>query len=142
MNVLIVFDSNTGTTKACAIEMGEIVRSQGHECLVVPLEGADEARIEAADALCVGCWTKGLFVIAQKPTEAVVEFIGQLGPLDGKPVAVFTTYKLAVGGMLRQMKRLAAERGASVTGMFKSKGPFAAKGFAGWVAKLETLQPH
>ena len=142
MNVLIVFDSYTGTTKACAEEMGEIVRSHGHQCDVLPLDASDAARIGAADAVCIGCWTKGLFVIAQKPTEATVDFIRRLSPLDGTPVAVFTTYKLAVGGMLRQMKRLASERGANVTGMFKSKGPFAAKDFTRWVAKLETLQPH
>lgn len=142
MNVLIVFDSATGTTAACAHEMGEIVRSAGHDCEVVPLREADSSRIAQADALCIGCWTKGLFVIAQKPTETMVDFISRMAPLEGKPVAVFTTYKLAVGGTLRQMKRLASERGASVTGMFKSKGPFAANDFPDWVAKLETLQPH
>jgi len=142
MKVLIVYDSATGTTEACAHEMGETVRSHGHECDVLRLNAADPARIASADALCIGCWTKGLFVIGQKPTEATLDFISQMGPLDDKPVAVFTTYQLAVGGMLRQMKRLASARGANVTGMFKSRGPFAATDFGDWVAKLETLQPH
>ncbi len=136
MNVAIVYDSETGTTKAAAEEMAAIVRAAGHECSVEPAWGADAAVVSTADAICIGCWTQGLFIVGQHPTDRALLFIDRLGPLDGRPAAVFTTYKLAVGGMLRQLAARLEARGASVTGQFKSRGPHAAKGFEAWVRSL------
>ena len=91
-----------------------------------------------ADAVCVGSWCKGLFVILQKPTPATIDFIERLGPLDGKPAAVFTTYDIAIGKTLQKMATPLEARGAKVTGKFKSKGPHAADGFAAWLQALDT----
>lgn len=136
MRVAIVYDSETGTTKRAAEEMAGIVRAAGHECDVGPINEADAAAVSAADALCVGCWTQGLFIVAQHPTDRAMLFIDRLGPLEGKPVAVFTTYKLAVGSMLRQLAARLEARGATVTGQFKARGPRAGRGFDAWVRDL------
>jgi flavodoxin len=136
MRVAIVFDSATGRTRAAAEEMGEAVRRAGHECTVKSVQEADPQAVSAADAICVGSWTHGLFIILQHATEATMEFIDRLGPLDGKPAAVFCTYKLAVGGMLPKMAARLEARGARVTGQFKSRGSFAADGFDAWVQSL------
>ena len=137
MKVAIVFDSSTGKTKAAAEQMGEAARAAGHECTVESIHDADPAQVAAADAVCVGSWCKGLFVILQKPTPATMNFIERLGPLDGKPAAVFTTYDIAVGKTLQKMATPLEARGAKVTGEFKSKGPPAAGGFAAWLQTLE-----
>ena len=63
--------------------------------------------------------------------------IAGLDNLDGKPAAVFCTYKTAVGGMLRKMAARLETRGADVTGLFKSRGPVAAEGFTDWIKGLE-----
>ena len=136
MNVAIVFDSATGTTRAAAEEMAKAVRTAGHVCTVLSVQDADPAIVSASDAICVGSWTQGLFVLFQHATKATMEFIDSLGPLDGKPAAVFCTYKLAVGGMLPKMAARLEGRGANVTGMFKSRGSFAAEGFDDWVQSL------
>ena len=136
MNVAIVFDSATGRTRAAAEAMAEAVRAAGHSCTVRSVDQADPATVNTADAICIGSWTEGLFVVLQHATKATMEFIDRLGPLDGKPAAVFCTYKLAIGGMLPKMARKLEERGADVTGLFKSRGPFAADGFADWVQSL------
>jgi flavodoxin len=136
MNVAIVFDSETGTTKAAAEAMADQVRAAGHQCTVSSVLDADPAIVSAADAICVGSWCKGLFFIRQHATEATMDFIDGLGDLDGKPAAVFCTYKTAVGGMLPKMAARLEGRGAKVTGSFKSRGPIAAKGFDGWVESL------
>ena len=65
-----------------------------------------------------------------------MDFIDSLGDLDGKQVAVFCTYKTAVGGMLSKMAASLRNRGADVTGSFKSRGPLAAEGFNDWAASL------
>lgn len=136
MNVSIVFDSETGTTEAAAEAMGELVRAAGHECTVGSIRDADPATVSAADAVCVGSWCKGLFFIRQHATEATMDFIDDLSDLDGKPAAVFCTYKTAVGGMLPKMAARLERRGAAVTGTFKSRGPVPAEGFDDWVAGL------
>ncbi|MFV2063338.1 MAG: flavodoxin family protein [Chloroflexota bacterium] len=137
MRVAIVYESDTGTTRAAAEQMAETVRAAGHECTVGSVEAADPAAVTAADAVCVGSWTKGLFIVAQHPAQATMDFIDRLGSLDGKPVAVFTTYKLAIGGTLKKMAAPLEAHGAKVTGMYKSRGPYAADGFGDWVGALE-----
>ena len=137
MRVAIVYDSETGTTKAAAEEMGEVTRAAGHECSVESIHDANPAEVSAADAICVGSWTKGLYVIRQAPTQATIDFIGRLEPLEGKQVAVFTTYAIAVGKTLEKMASALEARGANVTGLFKSKGPSAATDFAPWLRRLD-----
>lgn len=136
MRVAIVYDSATGTTKASAEQMGEVARAAGHECSVDSIHEIDPAEVTAADVICIGSWTKGLYVIRQGPTKASVEFIGKLGPLDGKQVAVFTTYAIAVGKTLQKMARALEARGTDVTGRFQSKGPSAAPDFETWLRRL------
>ena len=136
MNVAIVFDSKTGTTKAAAEAMAEMVRAAGHQCSVSSVLDADPATVSAADAICVGSWCKGIYVVFQHATKATMDFIDRLGNLDGKPTAVFCTYKLATGGMLPKMATSLKGRGANVTGSFKSRGPVAPDGFGNWVESL------
>lgn len=138
VKVAIVYDSSTGKTKAAAEQMGETARAAGHDCTVESIQTADPAQVTAADAVCVGSWTKGLFVILQGPTKATMSFMGRLGSLDGKPAAVFATYDLAVGKTLKKMAAPLESRGARVTGELKSKGPHAAKGFDAWLQTLDT----
>lgn len=138
MRVAIVYDSATGKTKAAAEQMGEVTRAAGHECSVDSIQYADPAAVAAADAICVGSWTKGLYVIRQSPTQATLDFIERLEPLDGKQAAVFTTYAITVGKTLEKMARPLEARGAKVTGRFKSKGPSAATDFATWLRRLDT----
>ena len=138
MRVAIVYDSATGTTRAAAEQMGEVTRAAGHECSVDSLHEADPGEVSAADAICIGSWTKGLYVIRQSPTQATMDFIEKLEPLDGKQIAVFTTYAIAVGKTLTKMARALEARGAIVTGRFKSKGPSASTDFATWLRRLDT----
>lgn len=138
MKVAIVYDSSTGKTKAAAEQMGEAAQAAGHECSVESISDADPAEVTKADVVCVGSWCKGLFVIMQTPTDATLDFIGRLGPLDGKASAVFTTYGIAVGKTLPKMATPLRAKGAKVTGEFKSKGPRAAEGFGAWLQTLGT----
>ncbi len=136
MKVAIVYESETGRTKAAAQEMADLVRAAGHECTLVSVQEADPAVVSSAGAICIGCWTKGLFIVAQHPTDRTLIFIDKLGAVDGKPAAVFVTYKLAVGSTLRQLAERLERRGAKVTGMYKSRGPHAPADFGAWVRSL------
>ena len=136
MKVAIVYDSRTGTTKAAAEEMAQMAVSTGHESTAVAVQAASPADVSAADAVCVGSWTEGLFFILQHATKATMEFIDSLS-LDGTPVVVFCTYKTSPGKMLDKMASALETRGGRVTGSFRSRGPQAPDGFAGWLNSLE-----
>jgi flavodoxin len=136
MHVAIIYDSETGTTERASEAMGGLVRAAGHEATVSSVRNADPATLGAVDAICVGSWCKGLLFLRQHATEATMDFIDRLEGIDGKPAAVFCTYKTAVGGMLDSMADRLVSRGADVTGAFKSRGPVAPDGFDGWVTSL------
>ena len=138
MKVAIVYDSRTGNTKAAVEEMVEIVRAAGHECSAHSVREADPAKVAAADAVCIGSWANGLFIIFQHATRDTMDFIDRLGSLDGKPAAVFCTYKVSPGKMLSKMADRLSARGANVTGQFRSRGPMASKAFREWVHGLGT----
>ena len=136
MNVVIVYDTSTGITAAAADKMAEVVRGAGHDCSSESVTNADPGQVARADALVVGAWTKGYFIVRQHPSEGALRFLEKLS-LRGKPVAVFTTYRLAAGSTLTQLSRAVEASGGHVTGMYKVKGPHVPAGFAGWVASLE-----
>ena len=135
MRVAIVYDSRTGTTKSAAEKMTELVSGRGHECDLVPVQAADAAEVSAADAICVGSWTEGLFFILQHATKATIAFIEEL-TLEGQPAAVFCTYKTSAGKMLPKMAAAMTARGAKVTGQFKERGSAVPAGFEAWVDSL------
>lgn len=135
MKVAIVFETHTGTTSAASEKMAEIVRKAGHECTVESISNADPRKVAGADAIVIGCWTKGYFIIMQHPSDGILDFVEKLS-INNKPVAVFTTYKLAIGSTLRKMADAVEASGGKVTGMYKVKGPKVPEGFEGWVDSL------
>ncbi len=136
MNVAIVYDSRTGTTATAAREMARVLKNSGHECSVSPVAQANPDEVSNADLICVGSWTKGLFIVLQHPTKASMEFIDKLGNLRGKKAVVFCTYKLATGSLLQKMSNAIEARGADVVGQFKYRGPFPSSAFEELVASL------
>jgi flavodoxin len=135
MKVAIVFDTRTGITAAAAERIAEVVRAAGHECSVENVSRADPTAVARAGAVVVGCWTQGWFVIRQHPSDGALAFIDKLS-LGGRPVAVFATYKLAVGSTVTQLARAVEAAGGQVTGMYHVKGPRVPAGFEGWVDSL------
>ncbi len=93
--------------------------------------------VSRADALCIGSWTGGLFVVRQHATQPTMEFIDQV-KLDGESVAVFCTHKHSPGWLLDKITRAVEARGGRVTGAFRSRGPEVADGFTAWLDSLES----
>lgn len=135
MNIAIVYDSRTGITAAAARAMGKTLTERGHACTIESVAEADPARAAGADLICVGSWTKGLFVILQHPTDESLRFIDRLG-LAGKRALVFCTYKLATGSTLPRMARAMERRGAHVIGQFKFRGPSVTREFEAFARTL------
>ena len=87
MKVAIVFDTRTGITAAAAERMAEVVRAAGHECTVESVSHADPKAVARADAVVVGCWTKGWFVVRQHPSDGALR-LRREALAEWPPVAV------------------------------------------------------
>lgn len=136
MNISIVYDSKTGITKQAAEAMANSLQGKGHQCAVAAVQAADPVALKRADMLLLGCWISGLFIILQKPSKPFRQFAGALPDLAGKKVALFCTYKLAVGSSLKKMAEAVSARGGRVAAEFKFRGPKPDAAFEEFAAKL------
>lgn len=136
MRVAIIYDTHTGTTGGAAEKMAEVVRAAGHECNVANTSHAQQA-LNGAKAVVLGAWTEGWFIIRQHPSAPMMRWLEDAS-FAGKHVAVFATYKIAVGSTLRQLAAAAESAGGKVTGMYKVKGPNVPEGFEDWVGSLDS----
>jgi flavodoxin len=137
MNVIIVYEANTGNERAVADKMAEVVRVAGHECSVESIVDADPKRASRAHAAIIGCWTAGNPIFRQHPSDGVLDFIDGMS-LNGRPVAVFATYRVAIGSTLRQLAMAVESAGGKVTGMYKVKGSHLPDGFEAWAESLDS----
>jgi flavodoxin len=100
----VVCRSSTGTTRSLALEIGHELTEMGVETTVASVGEIDPAELASVDVLLTGCWTNGWFVVHQHPDEPWLAFARDLPVLDHARVALFTTYKITVGGMFRRMR--------------------------------------
>ncbi|HEX2753957.1 MAG TPA: flavodoxin domain-containing protein [Candidatus Limnocylindrales bacterium] len=100
----IVYRSRTGTTRQLAEEIASHLRTRGVEASVMSVGDCDIQSLAEVDFLLLGCWTGGLFVIAQHPDEPWLAFARDLPGLARPRVGLFTTYKLVTGSMFARMR--------------------------------------
>ena len=102
---IIFYQSKTGTTKHYAQEIGTYLQTKKIETLWFPVEEYHENLIENIDFLILGCWTKGLMVLLQKPDEIWNNFARKLPVSTNRKVALFATYKIRTGSMFKNMQK-------------------------------------
>ena len=118
----VVYRSASGTTRQLAEEIGEHLRAKGVDATVQSVGDADPAALADADLVLLGCWTSGMFVVAQHPDEPWLAFVRDLPPLARSRVGLFTTYKLATGSMFARMRAALDTRASHVELELKSRG--------------------
>lgn len=118
----VVYRSSGGTTRQLAEEIGEHLRAHGIDARVQSVGEAQPAALAEADLVLLGCWTSGLFVVAQHPDEPWLAFVRDLPPLARSRVGLFTTYKLATGSMFARMRAALDTRAPHVDLELKSRG--------------------
>lgn len=118
---VVVYRSATGTTRGLAEEVGAHLRSRGFDTTVQSVGEADPASLAGADVVLLGCWTSGLFVIAQHPDEPWMAFVRELPILGDARIGLFTTYKLATGSMFARMRAALAGKATRIDLELKSR---------------------
>lgn len=117
----VVYRSATGTTRRLAEEIGAHLASRGIATRVESVGECDPASLAGTDFVLLGCWTSGLFVIAQHPDEPWLAFVRELPTLDQAHVGLFTTYKLVTGSMFGRMRSALGATGSRVSLELKSR---------------------
>jgi flavodoxin len=124
MKALIVYQSKKGTTKEYAEKIAHYIKKIDDSTLVL-VKGITETSaqdIRSCDLLLLGCWTKGRFLIGQKPDQEWINFTQNLPRGENKETVLFTTYTIFTGSMFRNMKKYLLPRGYKVISSMKSKG--------------------
>jgi hypothetical protein len=126
MDVVAIYESRTGTTRRAALAIGDALWERGIGCRTFPATGGVDAdAVSGADAVIVGSWTDGLFVLGQRPggrrrLDRVFDGLsgpdGEPGPLTGKPCLVYCTYAVAPGGTLAKLQKMVESAGGEVVG--------------------------
>jgi flavodoxin len=101
---VIVYRSQTGTTRGLAEEIGRFLASHDIEPQVVSVGECDVTGLDGVDYLLLGCWTSGLFVVGQHPDQPWVDFTRAMPTITRPRIGLFTTYRLLTGSMFARMR--------------------------------------
>ncbi len=102
---VVFYQSKKGTTKGYAKEIEEYLRNKQIEARSFQINEFQEEMTEDIDYVLLGCWTKGLMVILQKPDNEWTNFVKSINLPDSSSVALFATYKIRTGSMFRNMSK-------------------------------------
>jgi flavodoxin len=122
MKAIIIYSSHTGTTKAFASAISEYLTGKGVENKVGSIDNYHREYLQSADLILLGCWTSGLFIIAQQPDRPWKHFAQRMAAVPDKKVVFFTTYKLATGSMFRKMESKLKGKISPPVAFIRSKG--------------------
>ena len=106
MKIAIVYQSRRGKTAAYAREMAMFLWQQGISVSLCSTSDFKKEKLAECDALMVGCWTSGWFIINQHPNPIWVKFAEEnlQGQLPSR-LLLFTTYKIHTGSLFTRMKK-------------------------------------
>jgi len=123
MNVAVVYESKTGTTRRLALAIGDALFQRDIRCTTYPSAGVTPEAIADADVLMVGTWTDGLFAIGQRPggRRRLDRVLTALAGPDGTALAdkrclVFCTYAVTPGHTLEKLAAMVGDAGGTVAG--------------------------
>jgi flavodoxin len=118
---LIIFQSKSSKTKKYGEEIAAFLLNRGLATELIPISNFEPKKLEGADYLLLSGWkNKSLLPISQ-PDSEWMNLINMLPTLDGIKTAMFTTYNLFAGGIIRSMKKYLSQKTKDLQFAFKSK---------------------
>lgn len=123
MDVAVVYESKTGTTRRMALAIGDELFGRGIRCTTFPAVGVNADAIADSSVVIVGTWTDGLFAVGQRPggrrnlKRALISMAGPEGTgLAGKRCLVYCTYAVTPGRTLEKLADMVRDAGGEVVG--------------------------
>lgn len=113
MNVLVLYQSRNGHTRAAAQAIAQAVQSQRHFASVRSVAEVRSTDVAQADALFIGTWTQGFILFGVKPAGASL-WVPALPSLMNKPVGAYCTYRYNPRGSLNKLSDLLMGQGGRI----------------------------
>lgn len=113
--------SKSGTTKQFSKEIADYLSSKGINNKTVSIDEIEDTDLSSFDYVFLGCWTKGLMIIAQHPDAIWQDYISSLSFGSNSKIGLFTTYKIATGSMFSRMEKCLPQKNRENILRLKSK---------------------
>jgi hypothetical protein len=118
---VIVIQNKNSTTKKYAEEIAQFLLNRGLTAELIPINSFEPKKLEEADYLLVSGWKNGSFFSAKRPDSEWVSFVNKLPTLNGIKTALFTTYNLFSGGIVKSMKKYLGRKTNNLEFAFTSR---------------------
>jgi len=115
---LIIVQSKNSTTKRFGEEIAGFLFKRGLTAELIPISSFEPKKLEGADYLLLSGWNNG-FVFSRTDNEWL-SFVKRLPTLNGIKTALFATYKIFPGAVIKKMKKYLREKTDKLEYAFKS----------------------
>ena len=119
--VLIVIQNKNSITKKYAEEIEKFLLNRGLIAELIPINSFEPKKLEEADYLLVSGWKNGSLFSAKHPDSEWLSFVNKLPTLNGIKTALFTTYHLFSGGIVKSMRKYLGRKTDSLEFAFTSR---------------------
>ncbi|MEE4214538.1 MAG: hypothetical protein V2I34_05695 [Bacteroidales bacterium] len=106
---LVIYQSKNGTTRQFGKKIADYLFCKGIINKALSVEEAENTDLDSYDYVFLGCWTKGLMIIAQHPDNIWQQYVKNLNFTSDIKIGLFTTYKIATGTMFSRMAKCLPE---------------------------------
>jgi flavodoxin len=123
MEILIVFDSESGNTKKVVELLKEKLEVAQYTVKVKHALTAQSQDVEQADLLLIGTPVHGYILFGQKPTKTVKTFLSTELPKDlkQKPVLGFATYLFFPAGALQPIQKIVSTQNGKILALIAKR---------------------
>jgi hypothetical protein len=117
---LILVQSKNSTTRKYGEEIAEFLLKRGLSAELIPITNFEPNKLNGTDYLLLSGWNKTLFSFS-KPDSEWESFEKKLPTLKGIKTALFTSYKLFSGSILRNMRKYLQKKTENLDFTFNSR---------------------
>lgn len=102
---LIVVQSKNSSNLKFGEEITKFLQYRGLAAELIPINNFEPKKLEGTDYLLLSGWKNGSIFSAKHPDSEWENFVNSLPTLDGIKTAIFTTYKIFSGRIIKSMKK-------------------------------------
>jgi flavodoxin len=118
---LVIVQSENSRTKKFGEEITEFLLNRGLSAELIPIDSFEPNKLEGADYLLLSSGGNGSLLSFGQQDNEWLSFVNKLPTLNGIKTALFATYKIFPGGMIRKMKKYLKEKTDNLSFAFKSR---------------------
>jgi flavodoxin len=118
---LVIVQSKNSRTKKFGEEITEFLLNRGLSAELIPINRFEPNKLEDADYLLLSGGENGSLLSFGQQDSEWQSFVNKLPTLNGIKTALFATYKIFPGGMIRKMKKYLKEKTDNLSFALKSR---------------------